>query len=84
MVQLFSDEEIKDAKYGNPDLSRLLNIFHEPTEKPHARLLVSMPSEVKILCSLWKQFNTVDGMLYKVGKTNVRSLETGNPKINTN
>ncbi len=72
VVHSFSDEEVKDAQYGDPDLSWFLNIFHEHTEKPHARrLLTSKPSEVKILCSLWKQFKTVDGILYRVGKTSV-------------
>ncbi len=34
-------------------------------------LLASEPSEVKILCSLSKQFKTVDGILHRVGKTNL-------------
>ncbi len=51
--------------------SQFLKIVHEHTEKPHARLLASEPSEVKILCSLWKQFKTVDGILYRLGKTSV-------------
>ncbi len=52
VVHSFSDEDIKDAQYGDPDLSRFLKIFHEHTEKPHTRLLASEPSEVNILCSL--------------------------------
>ncbi len=66
VVHSSSDEEIKDAQYRDPDLSRFLKI-----EKPHARQLASKPSEVKILCLLWKQFKTVDGILYRVGKTSV-------------
>ncbi len=69
MVHLFSDEEIKHAQYGDPDLRRFMKIVLEHTEKPHARLLASKPSEEKILCSLWKQFKTVDRILYRVGKT---------------
>ncbi len=34
VVHSFSDEEIKDAQYGDPDLSRFLKTFHEHTEKP--------------------------------------------------
>ncbi len=71
VVHSFSDEEIKDAQYRDPDLSWFLKNVYEHTEKPHARLLASEPSEVKILCSLWKQFKTVDGILYRVGKTDV-------------
>ncbi len=52
VVHSFTDEEIKDAQYQDPDLSQFLKVCHEHTEKPHARLLVSEPSEVKILCSL--------------------------------
>ncbi len=67
VVHSFSDEEIKDAQYRDPDLSQFVKMFHEHTEKPYARLLASEPSEVKILCSPRKQFKTVDGILYRVG-----------------
>ncbi len=70
VVHSFSDEEIKDAQYEIL-ICWFLKMFHEHIEKPHARLLASEPSEVKILCSLWKQFKTVDEILYRVGKTSV-------------
>ncbi len=79
MVHSFSDEEIKDVQYRDPDLS-VFESFHEHTEKPHARLLASEPSEVKILCSLLKQFKTVDGILYRVGKTNLDRLRLVIPR----
>ncbi len=69
VVHSFKDEEIKDAQIKDPDLSRFINLFNEHTEKPSAKFLAGQSSEVKILCSLWKQFKIVDGILYRVGKT---------------
>ncbi len=84
VVHSCSDEEIKDAQYRDHDLSRFLKTLHEHTEKPHVKLLGREPSQVKIMCSLWKQFKTVDGILYRVGKTSVDPWRVVNPKINTN
>ncbi len=57
--------EIKDRDHH---LSRFIEIFHE---KPQAKSLASVSSKVKILCSLWKQFKIVDGILYRAGKTDI-------------
>ncbi len=71
MVHSFTDEAIKDAQIREPDLSRFIDLFNRHTEKPQAKLLACESSEVKILCSLWKQFKIVDGILYRVGKTDI-------------
>ncbi len=68
VVHSFIDEEIKDAQIRDPDLSRFIELFNGHTEKPKAKLLACSSSEVKILCSLWKQFKIVDGILYRVIK----------------
>ncbi len=65
VVHLFKDGKIKDDQYRDPDLSQFMNLFLEHTEKPYAKSLTSESSEVNILCSLWKQFKIVDGILYR-------------------
>ncbi len=47
-------------------ISQFMNLFIEHTEKPHAKYLATESSEVKILCSLWRQFKIVDQILYKL------------------
>ncbi len=74
MVHSFTDEEIRDAQIRNPDLSRFIELFNGHTEKPKAKLLASELSEVKIVCSLWTQFKIVDGILYRVVKTDIDPL----------
>ncbi len=71
LVHSFTDKEIKDAQIRDPDLSGFIELFNGHTEKPKAKLLAGKSSEVKILCSLWKQFKIVDGILYRVGKTDI-------------
>ncbi len=57
---LDTDKEIKDAQIRDLDLIRFIELFNGHTEKPKAKLLAGELSEVKILCSLWKQFKLVD------------------------
>ncbi len=55
-----------------------MNLILEHTEKPQAKLcLANESAEVKILCSLWKQLKIVNGILYRVSKTE------RDPKTNT-
>ncbi len=64
-----------------------LNYLIDILRKTKAKLLASESSEVKILCSLWKQFKIVDRILYRVGKTDIdpwrliipRSIRAGHP-----
>ncbi len=71
MVHSIKNEEIKDAQTRDLDLSRFIDLFNEHTEKPSAKSLTGESSEVRILCSLWKQFKIVDGILYREGKTDI-------------
>ncbi len=61
----------KDAQIRDPNLSRFIELFNGHTVKSKAKLLAGESSEVKILCSLWKQFKIVDGILCRVGKTDI-------------
>ncbi len=78
VVHTFMDEQIKDAQIRYPDLSRFIKLFNRHTEKPKAKLLAGESSEVKILCSLWKQFKIVDGILHRVGKTDIDLYQSDN------
>ncbi len=49
VVHLFKDEEIKDAKNRDPDLSWFIDLFNEHTEKPQAKSLAGKSSEVNNL-----------------------------------
>ncbi len=71
VVHSFTDEQIKDAQIRDPDISRFIELFNGHTKKSNAKLLAGEPSEVKMLCSLWKQFKIVDGILYRVDKTDI-------------
>ncbi len=71
VVHSFMDEQIKDAQIRYPDLCQFIELFNGHTEKPQAKLLTGESSEVKILCSLCKQFKIVDGILYRVSKTDI-------------
>ncbi len=71
VVLSFTDDEIKNAQIRDLDLSRFIELFNGHTEKPKAKLLAGESFEVKILCSLWKQFKIVDEILYRVGKTDI-------------
>ncbi len=71
VVHSFTNEEIKDAQIRYPDLSRFIELFNRHTDKPKAKLLAGKSSEVKILCSLWKQFKIVEEILYRIDKTDI-------------
>ena len=71
VVDSYTNEDIKNAQHRDSDLSRFISLFEEHTEKPPAKKLAGESSEVRILCSLWKQFKLVDEILYRVGKTDL-------------
>ncbi len=58
IVQWFTHLQIKDAQIRDTDLSRFIEVFNGHTEKPKTKLLPGESSDVKILCSLWKVYNT--------------------------
>ncbi len=72
VVHSFKDEELRMLKLDILILVSLIDLFNEHTEKPSAKSLVGESFEVKILCSLWKQFKIVDVILYRVGKTDIQ------------
>ena len=69
VVVPFTNEEIKESQKRDSDLSRFMELLSIHTEKPSAKEYSGESSEVRIFCALWDQFKIVDGILYRVGKT---------------
>ncbi len=68
MVPSLSDEEIKDAQKRDPELCRFIELPNKHTQKPPSKLLAGESPDVKVLCSLWYQFQVRDEIFYCTGK----------------
>ncbi len=68
VVLSLSDEVINDAHKHDPQLCRFMELFHKHTRKPQFKLLEGESPDMKVLCSLWNQFQVWHELLYRLGK----------------
>ncbi len=68
LVPSLSDEQIRVSQKLDPEICRFMKLLHKHAVKPNSKSLREEPPDVKILCSLWYEFQVRDEILYRTGK----------------